>query len=552
MRSRTRHGVNAVMLVHGAVGAVVLSSAAGFWGAAMPAVAMAHVRDMLVAAAFYVVTWAVARRPGRGTAVQIAVCLAGGVAAAWLLLQYRHLAPDDKVGAASAVGRMLSAPFPPVTAWTPLPNSLATLLEGLVLAAAGLGLSTQPRRVRLLAGGAAALMALAVFVTASRGAWVAVVVAATAALLAWRQVPAVFWRAGAALGAAVALAAAVAALAPGEAWFLRWATAAGRPDRVDVYRHALTLLGDAPFSGVGGGAQFAPVLSAFALLIQVPYLTYAHALPLDLWLQHGLAGLAAWIALGVAVMMTAAAGERRGLGWRTRGLWAGLLAVFVHGMTDARQMVDAWTWWPTFALAGLLAGAMDGHGIRLPARSWAWPPTVAVALAAAVLAGRGHPAAAWEVNRGAIAQHQALAQAGEVRDTLEAAAERHYLAGLAHDPADLPGLRRRGLQLLARDDFAGALAHLRAAWRLDDAHPTAQKALGLAATWTGDIALARAVLADVPGIVDELNTWSRFRAEQGQIALALNAGRVSLALVPDQPDQAAWLAALDPASAPRR
>ena len=73
--------------------------------------------------------------------------------------------------------------------------------------------------------------------------------------------------------------------------------------------------------------------------------------------------------------------------------------------------------------------------------------------------------------------------------------------------------------------------------------PPTRKAYGLALVWTGDAAIAASLLAPVPGMASELATWSRFREERGERPLALSAARTSLAIAPDQPEVAGWLAA---------
>ena len=58
----------------------------------------------------------------------------------------------------------------------------------------------------------------------------------------------------------------------------------------------------------------------YVLLIQVPFITYAHNLTLQLWLAYGLFGLAAWYGLAAA---TAVAGGRRGAGRAWAAAFAG-------------------------------------------------------------------------------------------------------------------------------------------------------------------------------------------------------------------------------------
>ena len=79
-----------------------------------------------------------------------------------------------------------SAPrFGSFVPWAPFANSSATLLEGLVVVAAGLALGRGPAVMRGAAAAAAVVMAAACLLTASRGAWMAVAVG-LAALVAYR------------------------------------------------------------------------------------------------------------------------------------------------------------------------------------------------------------------------------------------------------------------------------------------------------------------------------------------------------------------------------
>ena len=65
---------------------------------------------------------------------------------------------------------------------------------------------------------------------------------------------------------------------------------------------------------------------------------------------------------------------------------------------------------------------------------------------------------------------------------------------------------------------------------------TVQKALGLAYVWVGRTKDAQALLAGVPNIVEELNTWAGWHRQEGRLELARNAYQTSLLLRPDQTD----------------
>ena len=96
--------------------------------------------------------------------------------------------------------------------------------------------------------------------------------------------------------------------------------------------------------------------------------------------------------------------------------------------------------------------------------------------------------------------------------------------------------------------FDEAEQRLRVAWDQDHRNTAAQKALGLARVWLGDLAAALPLLRSVPGIVEELNTWGWWRASQKQPELAIRAYRMSLQLAPDQPRVRTALEALEEAA----
>jgi len=535
-------------VLHAGVACFVASALTGVWAAPERASAATSLRMLALGGLVHAFIWLVGRRAPLHRVASVGAVLAGAMGSAYFLTQYRHVVVDAKVTLPHAIGQATSALSSPLGWWTPQANTVGTLLDGLVCVAAGLALARGPAGLRIVGGGAAAIMGLGVFVSASRGSWLAVaaalVVAAVVARPGRKPSPALV---GGAV-AVVVLGVVATAAAPGVPWWMRLAALTGRNDRLEVYQHALTLVRDTTFTGIGAGDQFAQALSSYALLIQVPYLTYAHNLALDLWLEQGLPGLATWWALAAALAGAAVAGERARLGWRFRGVWAGLLAIHLHGLSDARQSVDAWVWLPFFVLTGTLAAQLSRHGVRV-SRAWALTPlAVAAAVTCAALAGRGPVRAAWHANLGALAQARGD-RVTEPSDASRAAAHgearAHFERALMLNARDVPALRRLGLLDLSTERYADAARHLREAWREDPEHLTTRKALGLAAVWTGDLDLAARLLQQPPGMAAELNTWSNWRASRGERALAIAAARVSLRLDPAQPATAEWLRRLE-------
>ena len=540
--------VSAAAGLHLAMAALVLSAGMATWAAADPVSAVAQAKAVAMGGVGYVLCWALARRRGPRAGLLAATLGLGAMCGAYYIFQYRHFAlPEAKIASLDAIGRALSGPWPRLGGWSPFANSLATLLEGLAAVAVGVALSRGAAVTRTLAAAAAAVIAAALLLSASRGAWLAVAVS-LAALVAYR--PVVRWPAAFAVAATAALFAVVAGtVAAGGPWWIRAAAAAGRPDRLDVFAQAAALLRDVPFTGVGPGDQFATAVSKHVLLIQVPFLTYAHNLGLQVWLELGLLGLAAWCALAAAVGVAAVAGERAGLGRRFRGLWAGVLAVHVHGLVDARQFVDPWTWLPFFLLVGVIAGHVSRGSCRVPRLAAALPVVAGAVVVVAALAGRGVPRAAWQVNLGAVDQGRAdaSAAAGDAAGAAgpRAAAVRRYSRALELAPDDGPALRRLGGMALEDGRYAEAARLLGRAWAAEPGHAASRKAYGLAAVWIGDTSLAASLLGAVPGMAAELSIWSRWRHDRGEADLALSAARTSLAIAPQQPEVAAWLRELE-------
>ena len=542
-------GQSAAAAIHVAIACFAATMAVGVWTAPDRAAALPQLWVLVAGGLAYGVIWAAARFvSGAFTALLVTFLLANVAAAAFFLAQYQYLAVGAKVPAVDALARALSAPFAQSDAWAPFPNSLATLLDGAIGAALGVVLSRRSAVLRGVGAVALAVLVAALLASASRGSWLGVAAAlAAGTYVAWRLPAPSLGLAGPLAGVAV-LAAVGGALWSSPPWWVRLVAAAGRPDRLEVYQHASTLLRDTPFTGIGAGGSFASSLSKYALMIQVPYLTYAHNLSLQIWLDQGVLGLAAWFALAAATVVAAAAGEAAQLGWRFRGVWVGLLAIHLHGLSDARQSVDGWTWAPFFVLSALLAAAVGRHGVRVTRARVAAPAMMAGLVVLAVVVGRGSVGPAWTANLAGVAQARADfaidRQAAPIEQWRTEAVD-GFSRVLDMDGTDVPALRRLGMLELDLDHHADAVTHLSRAYALDPGTASTRKAYGLAAMWTGDVGLAAQLLGGLPGIAEELNTWSYWRRSRDEVALAAAAARVSLAVEPDQAPIVEWLAGLE-------
>jgi hypothetical protein len=478
-------------------------------------------------------------RAGAGGLVIISALLA-----LYFVLQYPHFGYTEKVGLIDRLGALTGRLVPAAAVWVPKRNSVATFLEGPLFLAAALALTAERRSWRIILGGAVGLLGLALLISASRGAWLAV----AAAGVVWL---AVYWRParwGLLVGGVITLGLIAYVVVRGDITALgdlplvdrTLAPLFIRPDRLEIFRNSLYLIQDFPLTGLGLGETFTMVLSRYALLIQVPFLFYSHNLFLQVWLRQGLLGAVAFLWLIVVVYQAAfqRGGERKDLGYQAT--WVGLTAILVHGLTDARQTVDLWCWVPFFSLLGLNA-AFIARSSEAPSGRAGWiVPAAVVGLFLIGVAVAFWPLpATWHANRGCVLQAR-----GELAPELDDARRQAYrvqaadlyLRALRSDPHDRTAHQRLGLIAVEEGRFDEAVDHLEAAWQADPDNTTTHKALGLAYVWVGELDRAQQILRQVSDMVEELNAWGWWRQTQGQTALAINAYQTSLMLAPNQPD----------------
>ncbi len=466
--------------------------------------------------------------PSKGRAVAWGVLVVQGLAAWYFISQYAYLGYPAKIGIIHRLGQVTGRLAPNLVFFWPHPNAMATFLEGGIPLAVALALSSRRPLERVGAVLVGASLGYALLLTASRGAWVALVVTAflTAALWARRRLPA---RVGlplalAVLGLALAGLVVLFLLGPDRVPGLRSALARAA-SRFTLYANSLHLLRDYPLTGIGLGETFPLIYSYDVLLLQVPFLNYAHNLFLAVWLNHGLLGLLGLLWLLVAFLSLLGRGIREGASPLFWGASLGVVVLLLHGLTDAPQYVDGgWVMPPLYALLGLAVAA----GPRRPATAKAGRrrlqmvlPGVLVLLL--VILTWPFLRATYELNRGAVQEIQAdLAPnltEGE-REGLRTAAADHYQAALRAWPEQTMAHRRLGLLALEAGEFEAAVVHLERAWRGDPTHPANRKGLGYAYLWAGRLDEAEPLLRTVPQVRQELETWAWWRAKQGQPRLA--------------------------------
>ena len=521
----------------------LLSAILGLWPAYDRSLCWATRSALVAGFVMYGVISRMATSRTRWRAIATVIVLTGVFLSLYFVTQYDHFGYPEKVEALERLGSFIGRITPSIASWAPVANSVAAYLEGVFFLAVALVLAEKRWAWRVGGTIGAGLILLALLMSASRGAWLAVLVGLALWLaLYWRPA-----RVAAIIGAILMLGLAIYVIVQHDITVLgdipivdrTLAPLFIRPDRLHVYRNSLYLIQDFALTGIGLGKPFAMVLSKYALLIQVPFLTYSHNLYLEVWLQQGLLGAVAWLWLMVALYQAAWTHAKPGTDFLYQGTWLGLTAVFVHGISDARQYVDLWCWVPFFGLLGLNAAILLRRaGTTTHAKSWASPAAVLGLFLVTVLISLHPVPATWHANLGCVLQARGdlLASLSDSQSAaLRQQAADHYQRAIEVAPHNRTAQQRLGLMLVDQGRFSEAVEHLEMAWQADPENTTTQKALGLAYVWVGEMEKATPLLQDIPDIVNELNSWGWWRSTQQQTEQAIHAYRMSLLLMPDQP-----------------
>jgi tetratricopeptide (TPR) repeat protein len=280
------------------------------------------------------------------------------------------------------------------------------------------------------------------------------------------------------------------------------------------------------------------IYSKYILLIPHAYLTYAHNLPIAVWMNQGLLGLVSlcWMLLAfyTLILRRARRGQGGALFW---GAVAGATVMLLHGLTDAPEYTgDRWIMPALYALLGLSVALARPFADRRPLgpRRLALTALLVVALGAV---GAFLLADDFYANLGALSHTRAElapqlteAQRQQALEQAQRYCQKAVDANSQHPAAHW----RLGLMALNADDFGPAVEHLEIAWAAMPGHRGVQKALGLAYLWQGQIERAEEKLAPLDEMVQELDTWAWWRGEQGQDDLSAFAQELHLRLMGEQ------------------
>lgn len=301
--------------------------------------------------AFYFLAVLQARRRRDAYLLACALVVAGVLISLVGLWQY---ATDERIITAEAGLRRIRGFYGS-------PNNLGLFLGRAVPMAVGLALWWKRGRTLLVA--AALLMTVAVILTFSFGAWLAIPSALVAiAALRGKAVLRVTIAIGS-VGLVLLAIAAIKIPRIGSHFDLRWGTSFAR---IELWKSSLRMIATSPIRGIG--------LDNFLYYYQHGYrlpgawqeldLSHPHNIILDFWLSLGLPGLILLGCLGARFVELMVAQWERSTATE-RGVYAGVVGAMVdtlvHGLVDNSFFLPdlAVLFWLMFAIVGVLQNARD-------------------------------------------------------------------------------------------------------------------------------------------------------------------------------------------------
>ncbi len=499
----------------------IVSAFTGWWFSYDRMLSLPALLALLGSAGVFLI---IANTPAWYQQISSILVIASALLAIYFVGQYGHLNYREETGILAQLGQQTGSFLPALVFFKPHPNAVASFLEGAFLLNIALILQARQNQ-RWIWGATAAITAYALLITGSRGAWLGLAIALSIWLILTfpkRAKPII----GVGLGLAIGFLAggyAVLLALPNQHIFILSSIFNTAQSRLSLYKNSLYLLKDYPLTGIGLGDAFALVYSRYQLLMDVPFLYYAHNLFLSAWLGQGILGLIALVWLLIAFYRLVWRVERTGLPEKPllffQAAWLGASATFIHGLLDSAQFSgDRWTMPMLFALLGLSvasgSSALAGKRRKIRRRLKSGQLLLAAAglLGAVTLFWWGLNGG-WQANVGAVRQtwadlspNYSKFEREKGRELAAASFER----ALKTNPVQATANRRLGIMALEDHNFDSAIGYLERAYAQEPRNQATLKSLGYAYLWTGRLDQAELLFKQVDfqrRLVDELHYW---------------------------------------------
>lgn len=554
--------------------AILLSAAVGVWAAYDRGTAMSKFWVILGAILIF---YALARQPRENLLAVSGLfsLLALALALSYLFGQDWQAEPTG-IGSIDRLGQQWMAVRPFQLPRSFHPNQVGGLIAiSLPLSAALVLESWQARKERNVSGLRYSLAlisfgflflvcSIALFMTSSRGAWIALVLAAMiwglwtlsdqisrfVARVLGKLIPrklifllclalvgsAILWITLRFPGGPIALADSL----PGES---------SGDSRLALAQETFDLILDFPFTG-GGLGSFPGLFSHYIMGMPVFLFGYSHNLYLDVALELGILGFLAFFLVLVITgwNLGKQVDAKVGSGFETFLLGAivvGFLTFLVHGLVDdavfgmrGTPILFSWT---GLALAlghprvfelrrsprDSLSRVFSRDNRRRAIFIFGGSLLAALVLAVVFVLKYEPLVGSWYANLGAVrVSQEELADFPSGKwddgDDLEILEESkgYFIRALSLDPWNHTSHYRLGLIAWSEGDYSAAVTHLEFAYLQRPTHRGIRKTLGFSYVWVGDYAKAKMLLGDLPEAIRELHIYQGWWKERGREDLA--------------------------------
>lgn len=327
--------------------------------------------------------------------------------------------------------------------------------------------------------------------------------------------------------------------------------------RLDIAQSATRLISDFPFTG-GGLRSFPGLYSQYIMVIPYYMYGYSHNFFTDLFLELGIFGGLAWLVValsGLWLLLQLLTNKNSPPEYRfiIGAVGVAYLVMLVHGLVEDAIFGEQGTiflfFLPAMAVGLTRSSQMlqlvntsdpnrDDKKMKPSLQLWmGLSVLVFVMIVIGLVIGNPSTRAQWYANLGAISMSKQdlagwpLDQWNSNTDTsgYEPAME-DFLRSVKIHPKQRTAWHRMGLVSLQSRDFVQAVYHFENALLIDPMHRGIRKNLGYAYTWNDDEEEAFSLLKTIPESAGEMDVYSRWWREQHQPELAKKAKAMAIEL----------------------